>query len=145
MASPPAAAEPLVNPLKGETTFTVKGAAYVVFFDIDRVCQLEDLVRRREPDLDGIRDIVARMNRTKRVGLIRATLWVGLQQHQPKVTEAEAGVLIGRLTIAGALFAINAAMAAAFPGDADEEEEAEGGSPAPAPSDPPAPPAGGTG
>jgi hypothetical protein len=57
-------------------------------FDIDKVCQMEELL-----DLDVLQ-IEARLPRSGRLGFLRVVLWAGLQTHQPALSLREAGELL---------------------------------------------------
>ena len=99
----------LANPVRGEITIEIEGQTYVLVFDFNVLCVLEDRL-----DL-GVREIVAKMSGDMRGGFLRTLLWGALQTHQPDITELEAGRLIGLVGLQPAIDKLMQAVALAFP------------------------------
>lgn len=81
----------MANHIKGESTFKIQDKEYTLCFDNEALIQLEDILDQ------GIVGVCLEMQRwgkePERIRLkwIRAMLWAGLRQHQPKITLEEAG------------------------------------------------------
>lgn len=94
------------NPHRGEVTFKVADAEYVLKFSTNAICELEDRLDK------SLNVIVANM---ERLATVRALLWAGLRAHHPDVTLPQAGEIIDRSGMAAATEAIGKALNAAFP------------------------------
>lgn len=102
----------LANPQRGETAFTAAdGADYVLRYDLNAVCALEDELGGAE----AFQDAVAAPN-TK---TIRLLVWAGLQARHPDVDLKTAGALFA--TMAEAAAVVSKAVEASF-GAGDESK-----------------------
>lgn len=106
----------MANPVRGEVAFEVEGERYVLVFDFNCICSVEDIF-----DM-SISEVGKKMSRGMRATDLRTLVTAGLKQHHPTLTETEVGGLIGKLgaDVAGEKLAL--AMQAAFP----DAEAAEG-------------------
>lgn len=104
------------NSFKGEVSFDVDGKSYRLRYSTDALVQLEEKLDRGIVDISGEMMTWGKTPSKMRLGLIRALLWAGLQDHHPDIDIKAAGELI---TKAGGLAAIanlvGEGMALAFP------------------------------
>lgn len=104
------------NSFKGEVSFEVDGKTYTLRYSTDALVQLEDKLDRGIVDISAEMMTWGKTPSKMRLGLIRAVLWAGLQDHHPDIDIKAAGELI---TKAGGLAAIanlvGEGMALAFP------------------------------
>jgi len=124
-----------MNPLKGEIGFEAGGQTYMLQFDFNALCLIEDRL-----DM-GMDDILARFAppgndappraAAPKLSFLRTLFWAGLQRHHAGSTLAQAGDLMGEVTPVVANGLILAALAKAFPDPAAavdaEEANATGG------------------
>lgn len=103
----------MANALKGEVDFTVDGDSYVLKYDINRLCELEDLTGQQAGDL------VPKVGKGS-MKIMRAFLWAGLKAYDLSLVEA--GEVLQRLTYKKAGPLIIEAMRRAFPVDSEDGE-----------------------
>jgi hypothetical protein len=97
------------NPVKGEVQFEADGQTYVLVFDFNAICAVEDVF-----DLP-IAQIGEKMAEGMRAGDLRKLITAGLQQHHPGITDLQAGHIIGLIGAQVAADKLAEAMVAAFP------------------------------
>lgn len=99
----------VANAVKGEVPFEVEGQTYVLTFDFNAICAVEEVF-----DLP-ISQIGEKLSAGMRAGDLRTLIAAGLQQHHQGITEIDAGVLIGKFGAQQAANKLAEAMQAAFP------------------------------
>lgn len=80
----------MANAFKGEVSLTHEGRAYIMVLDFNALCEFEDHTGKNALDvLTGLEagKVTARD--------LRALAWAGLKRHQPEITLAEAGDILG--------------------------------------------------
>lgn len=110
----------MANPMKGEIAFDVQGAPYVLTFDFNAICAIEEVF-----DLP-ISQIGEKLMDGMRASDLRTLFAAGLQKHQAGTTETQAGEII---SVIGAMEAgqhVALGLQASFP--EPEPEVASGAS-----------------
>lgn len=92
----------------GELTFQANGSSFVLTFDFNALCEMEDAL-----DM-GVADLQDAMQ-SPRMKMVRTIFRIGLARHHPTVTDQQAGEIIGEVGIQRAADMIGQAFAAAFP------------------------------
>lgn len=108
----------MVNPARGDVPLDVNGTPYVLTFDFNAICAIEEVF-----DLP-ISQIGEKLADGMRAGDLRTLFAAGLSKHQPGTTESQAGDIIGIIGAFEAAEAVGSALAASFP----EPEVASGAS-----------------
>lgn len=105
----------MANKDRGEISLKVDGKTYTLCFDVNALCEVEDLLGR------GIPHIMADMQsaETMRFGTVRGLLWGALQRHHPEMTVKMAGEMVSAVKLDKAMAAIGDALNASNP---DEDE-----------------------
>lgn len=98
------------NPVKGEVAFTVEGVEYILVFDINALCILED--RLNLP----VMEIGQRFSdpSTLRLSFLREVFRAGLLTHHDEMSPEAAGALLMGVGLEGAATLIAKAFFAAF-------------------------------
>ncbi|MBR1230203.1 hypothetical protein JQ600_35500 [Bradyrhizobium sp. AUGA SZCCT0176] len=102
----------MANPLKGEIEITAGDKSYILFFDIDAICAMEEATGK------GFGAIAAEMQNPAlmSISMVRRMLHAALQQNHPDVTLKEAGeIMVAGGGMLKAIQKIGAAINAAFP------------------------------
>lgn len=97
------------NPVKGEVSFEAEGQTFVLVFDFNAICAVEDVF-----DLP-IAQIGEKMADGMRAGDLRKLITAGLQANHPGITDLSAGHIIGQIGAQAAANKLAEAMVAAFP------------------------------
>ena len=95
----------MANPNRGEVELKAGEETYTLVFDINAVCELEQMLDK------GVNEIVVQMGR---VSVLRAMLWAGLR-HNHKVTIEQAGEIMQMAGAAETAAMIQKATELAFP------------------------------
>jgi len=102
------------NPHRGEVA--IPGTDYVLRYDINALCEVEEAAGENIPALlAGMEDGTPPSFRQ-----MRLLLWGGLRSGNPRITQAEAGVILGEVTPQVAVRLIGDALTAAL-GKAEAE------------------------
>lgn len=110
----------MVNLARGEVPLDVEGASYVLTFDFNAICAIEEVF-----DLP-ISRIGEKLADGMRAGDLRTLFAAGLTKHQPGMSETQAGDIIGIIGAHGAAEAVARGLQASF--TEPEPEVASGGS-----------------
>lgn len=107
------------NPLKGEIGFELEdGRAFVVVFDIDAICAMEDM--RDKPLVQIMAQVVQ-----GRVSYVRDALWAAMRRHHPQVTVTQVGEMLTKIKGKKAAEIVLEGVQAAFPPPKADEGEPE--------------------
>lgn len=117
----------MTNPLKGEVSLEADGTAYIIVFDINALCALEDKSGKSAMKLfEALSD-------NPDLRTLRLLVWAGLQSHIKGLTLDGAGEIMQAVGMAGLAEKLGEAARKAFPA---ANIEGAGGS-APDPQSPP--------
>lgn len=83
----------MANPLRGEVDLTVGEQTYVLRLQANAMVEAETITGY------GMGEIIAKMQASPNVGLLRGLLWAAMREHQPKATLADAGEIISTIGI----------------------------------------------
>jgi len=99
------------NPLRGDVELKTPDKAYTMRMSVNAIINLEDHFEM------GINDIADMLGDEKgmRIRNVRTVVWYALKDHQPEITEEEAGEAITQAGFGQTVLAIQKAMTAAFP------------------------------
>ena len=108
----------MANVNRGEVALKVGDSDYVLKYSANALCDPEAVLKM------PIVEITDLMSDPKKISMttVRAMLWAGLKSHHPKITLDQAGDMIEKLTLSGALVNVGLAFQAAFP-EADENPQ----------------------
>ena len=96
----------MANPIKGEVGFKIAGGDFVLAYDFNALCTLEE-------DLGvSVEEIGEKLSS---VSSIRTIFRIGLEVHHGRMTDIEAGRMIHELTVPKAGELVVKAIQAAFP------------------------------
>jgi hypothetical protein len=103
----------MANKVRGEVAFAAGDKSYTLLFDINALCELEDVLGEGALagglGANGAQDVLISLKR------LRAFVWCGLRRHHGVLTLADAGDIVGAAGIAAATAAVGEALQAAFP------------------------------
>lgn len=99
----------MANALRGEVDIEVDKKTLTLRLSINAMAEAETILGA------GIADIIGELQQNPKVGTLRALLWAGLREHQPKTTLADAGEIIGALGVQRAAEVIGDSLSKAFP------------------------------
>lgn len=122
----------VANRVKGEVPIEVEGQTYVMVFDFNAICSVEEVF-----DLP-ISEIGQKMADGMRARDLRTLIAAGLQGHHAGLTDVQAGDIISQIGAQTAADKLAEAMQAAFPqaggakGTGDPQRPAPSGSTSPA-------------
>lgn len=108
----------MANPLRGEVDLVVGEKTYVIRLSINAMVEAETVMGM------GIGDVIAELQDRPKLGTLRALLWAGLREHQPKITLEAAGEIIAEIGFQKVAEIVGNALSLAFPDEG-------GGSPSP--------------
>lgn len=111
----------MVNPLRGEASFKAGASEFVLVFDINTFCELED-----ETGL-GMTELIEQVQSKPSFKLLRSIFCAGLQDRHSGTTIKEAGEIMSDAGLDVMKSALQRALQAAMPAAApDSGESAEG-------------------
>jgi hypothetical protein len=100
----------MANKTKGEVEVRATGNTYVLIFDVNALCALED----RLGD-SSLANVFEADPEKLRISMLRTVFHCGLRRHHPDVDEAAAGDIMTEVGIITCMEAVARAMTAAFP------------------------------
>jgi len=103
----------MANTFLGQFPIEVGTEVYILTLGFNAMCTLED--RYDMPILK----IAAKVEDEERFSDVRAFVWAALQEHQPSITENQAGDLIQTYGVAKIIALLPQVIAAAFPPQED--------------------------
>lgn len=105
--------------MRGAKSFQAKGANWVLCFDFNTLCALEDELDMSADELGARLD--GSDGKPRRIATLMRTVYrIGLSGNHPRMTDHEAGAIVGELGLDEAARLLGEAFKAAFP-------EVEGG------------------
>ncbi|RYM07997.1 hypothetical protein [Sphingobium cupriresistens] len=99
----------MANSLRGEAAFKAGASDYVLVFDVNTFCALED-----ETGL-GVSELIDQVQARPSFKLLRSIFCAGLQNHHPRTTIAEAGEIMSDAGLETMQDALSRALKAAMP------------------------------
>ncbi len=108
----------MTNKLKGEVSFPAGEDTFVLLFNLDALCGLEETF-----DM-SVAEIGEAMQNKMRLKMLRGVFQAGLAAHHPDISAKAAGEIIDRIGLGRAGALIAEAFSAAFASDTEAGEAA---------------------
>lgn len=108
----------MANPHRGQVDVSTDGATYRFSLSVNAICELEDKLDRPIAQIADLLNDPAKI----RMKLVRTLTWAALLDHQPEISERDAGTVVSAIGIQRAVGAVMRSMQLAFPDEAGGEE-----------------------
>lgn len=121
----------MANANRGEVALKVGDKEYTLRFSANALCDLESVLKMPILEVTKILDDPSKLSMT----MVRAMMWAGLKEKQPRITIEQAGDIVQELSLMAAFAEIGNAFKIAFPtpdhsGPQELDSQASGTGPA---------------